>query len=159
VTDGNGPSWPVRIVLLALPVVAAALLVGLRNPPPPAERRVLAAFDGRVYDLAVADTESTRLRGLQNHAEPQRAHGMLFVFDKPQEVTMAMKQLGYPIDVAFVGPSLRVVRTVSLQPQPMGIQLAPSGVPVRFVVELRAGSLIGDRVTVGSAFALMGPVR
>ncbi len=149
------PGWPVRIGLLVLPLLALAAFVAVTRPPEP-KRNVVATLGGRAFDLVVADTPQLRARGLQGFPEPARAAGMLFVYDRPQEVTVAIKTLPYRIDVAFIDARMRVVRTVSMQPEPFGIQRATSGVPVLYVVEARAGTLIADDVSVGTRFATAG---
>ncbi|HEY3318308.1 MAG TPA: DUF192 domain-containing protein [Coriobacteriia bacterium] len=151
------PGWRVRIGFFAVPLAAFALYAAATRAPEPGHR-VIASFGGRTFDLAVADTGKLRERGLQGHPEPGRGHGMLFVFDEPQQVTIAMKTVPYRIDVAFIDSSLRVVRTVAMQPEPLGIQRAVSGVPVRYVVEARAGTVLSDELTVGSRFRMLQEV-
>jgi uncharacterized membrane protein (UPF0127 family) len=102
----------------------------------------------------VADTEVLRSRGLQGWDRLPDGEGMLFVNDAPEETTMVMKSVQFPIDVAFVGEDLRVTNVGTMQPD--GLRELGSAGPARYVVEASAGWLRRNHVDVGDSIGFVG---
>ncbi len=99
--------------------------------------------------VLLCDTLQTRTRGLQGFRKLQADEAALFIFDKPEKVTFWMGSVSYAIDIVFVGPDEKVVRTYA-DCRPGSPDLYPSGQAIKWVVETEAGSGIkaGDRVRV-----------
>ena len=70
-------------------------------------------------------------------------HGMLFVFERPQIVGFWMKNTPMPLDLLFVGQDGRVRRSSAASPFRRRVIAAAE--PVRFVLELKAGTAQGSR--------------
>lgn len=99
--------------------------------------------------VLLCDTLQTRTRGLQGFRKLQADEAALFIFDNPEKVTFWMGSVSYAIDIVFVGPDEKVVRTYA-DCRPGSPDLYPSGQAIKWVVETEAGSGIkaGDRVRV-----------
>jgi Na+/H+ antiporter NhaD/arsenite permease-like protein/uncharacterized membrane protein (UPF0127 family) len=105
--------------------------------------------------VLLCDTMQLRTRGLQGFRTLQADEAAFFVFDKPEKVTFWMGSVSYAIDIIFVGPDHKVVRTYA-NCRPGSRDLYPSGQAVKWVIETAAGSGIkaGDRVRVNADFGL-----
>jgi uncharacterized protein len=136
--------------------LAAALLLGA------ALARVAGAADalptrtvflaGVAYELEVADDPLTRARGLMGRSEIAPRGGMVFAFPDDAPRAFWMKDCLVDIDIAFLDSRGTVVATHAMRAEPRGpgesegeyerrLRHYASGVPARFAVELRAGSL------------------
>lgn len=68
------------------------------------QKITLSSLDGSKQiplTVEVVKTEKDRNKGLQNRTKLEDGHGMLFVFDKPQMVSMWMKNTEIPLDMIF----------------------------------------------------------
>ena len=105
--------------------------------------------------VLLCDTMQLRTRGLQGFRRLQADEAAFFVFDKQEEVTFWMGSVSYAIDIIFVGPDHKVVRTYA-NCRPGSRDLYPSGQAIKWVIETAAGSGIkaGDRVSINADFGL-----
>jgi len=78
--------------------------------------------------------------------------GMLFDFKRDQEVSFWMHNTYIPLDMIFIAGNGQVMH-IAENAKPMSDALIPSRYPVRFVLEVIAGTAdklgiaVGDRVT------------
>ena len=72
--------------------------------------------------------------------------GMLFLYDRPQEITMWMHNTYIPLDMIFIGSDWRV-QLVAEWAVPLSLDSINSGGPAIAVLELNAGTsaLLGIR--------------
>jgi uncharacterized membrane protein (UPF0127 family) len=63
---------------------------------------------------------------------------MLFDFDTEQQVAFWMQNTLIPLDMLFISAD-GTVKTIHANAQPMDTTPIPSGVPVRFVLEIPGG--------------------
>jgi len=105
--------------------------------------------------VLLCDTMQSRTRGLQGFRQLQADEAALFIFDKPEDVTFWMGSVSYAIDILFVGPDEKIVRTAA-DCRPGSRDLYPSIQAVKWVVETAAGSGIkaGDRVIINAEFGM-----
>lgn len=104
----------------------------------------------RSFSIEVADDESEREKGLMYRQSLPDDHGMLFVFEETREVGFWMKDTPLALDLIFIGQDglIRAIR----QGEPLSPAVISPGEPVRFVLELKAGTAAksgiedGDRV-------------
>jgi uncharacterized membrane protein (UPF0127 family) len=101
----------------------------------------------RSFSIEVADTEAEREAGLMFREDMAGDHGMLFVFEDTREVNFWMKNTPMPLDLVFVGQDGRIRAIKRGEPQSEAI-IAP-GEPVRFVLELKAGTAARDGIADG----------
>jgi uncharacterized membrane protein (UPF0127 family) len=100
-------------------------------------------------ELAVTDEE--RAKGLMFRKEVPEGRGMLFDFKHEQPVSMWMKNTYVSLDMLFIRDDGRIAR-IAERTEPMSERIIASGVPVRAVLEVVAGTARklgiapGDRV-------------
>ncbi|TPN48743.1 MULTISPECIES: DUF192 domain-containing protein [unclassified Mesorhizobium] len=101
----------------------------------------------RSFSIEVADNEAEREAGLMFRKDMADDHGMLFVFDETREVNFWMKNTPMPLDLIFVGQDGRI-RAIK-QGEPQSEAIVSPGEPVRFVLELKAGTAARDGIADG----------
>ncbi|RWA74873.1 DUF192 domain-containing protein [Mesorhizobium sp.] len=94
------------------------------------------------FSIEIADTSDEREAGLMFRKDMADDHGMLFVFERPGEVNFWMKNTPMPLDLVFVGQDGRIKAIKRGEPESEAI-VSP-GQPVRFVLELKAGTAAKD---------------
>ncbi len=103
------------------------------------------------FDIEIAQTEAERARGLMYRAELAPDAGMLFLFDPVREANMWMRNTFVALDMVFIAPDGRITG-IAANTTPLSDAVISSGVPVRAVLELAAGTAArrgikpGDRV-------------
>ena len=88
-------------------------------------------------ELAVAANQ--RQQGLMNRDEMAADRGMLFDFGETRRVYMWMKNTYLPLDMLFIGPDGKIA-LVKADTMPLSEEIIDSHDPVRFVLELNAGT-------------------
>ena len=102
-----------------------------------------------VVELALTEGEQTR--GLMYRSHLDQNAGMLFLFDTVEEKSMWMKNTFIPLDIIFIGDK-GYIRKIVDRTVPQSETLITSGVPVKGVLELLAGTAdrlgirVGDHV-------------
>lgn len=114
--------------------------------------------------VELADTKELQRRGLMNRETMHESHGLLMTFDYDRRVPIWMKNMQFPIDVAWLSSGGLVIDIKTL---PV-CKEAPCKVyypvrPVRFVLEVGAGLFQlnrGDKVEIidASGDSLLPPV-
>ncbi|MBZ9676899.1 DUF192 domain-containing protein [Mesorhizobium sp. ES1-1] len=99
------------------------------------------------FSIEVADTEAEREAGLMFRQDMASDHGMLFVFEETREVNFWMKNTPMPLDLVFIGQNGRI-RAIK-QGEPLSEAVISPGEPVRFVLELKAGTAASDGIAAG----------
>lgn len=103
------------------------------------------------FSVELATTEAEREKGLMFRKELPEGQGMLFDFHREQEVGFWMQNTYIPLDMIFIKGDGRILR-IAENTEPMSTRVVPSGGPVRFVLEVIAGTARklgiapGDRV-------------
>ena len=91
---------------------------------------------GKEFKLAVATTDKERKKGLSNTTNLKKGAGMLFVFDKEQDVTFNTKKMNYTIDMLFLDEEWNVMEyVIGYQDREMGSQ------GIKYVIEVNSGEL------------------
>ena len=90
------------------------------------------------FRVWVADNEPRRNRGLMFVKHMDANAGMLFIYSRPQQVAMWMKNTDLPLDMLFVAASGRVLR-IAANTTPQSLDTIESGGEVLAVIELNAG--------------------
>lgn len=100
-------------------------------------------------ELAVNDDE--RAKGLMYRKELPEGRGMLFDFQREQDISMWMQNTYISLDMLFIRGDGRILR-IAENTQPLSERIISSGGPVRGVLEVIAGTARklgiapGDRV-------------
>ena len=143
---GLGLIWLALAVSLVGFTTAHAVEV---NPPLSTGRMVIA---GRVaLTVELARTPEEQVRGLSGRPGLKPGHGMLFVYDRPQAVSIWMKDMRFPLDIIWI----RAGRIVAIEKN--APPLTPDG-PERvytaiadLVLEVTAGLADRQKIRVGDS--------
>jgi uncharacterized membrane protein (UPF0127 family) len=135
----------------------AFVLIGLllaAGPARLAERQTLeiASKTGvHAFSVEIATNDAERAKGLMYRKELPEGQGMLFDFDREQDVAMWMQNTYISLDMIFIRGDGRILR-VAENTEPLSTRIISSGGPVRAVLEVIAGTARkfgiapGDRV-------------
>ena len=91
-----------------------------------------------VINAYIADTPARRAQGLMHVTDLPENAGMLFVFSRPRQVSMWMKNTLISLDILFLNPSGRIVK-IHQNAEPLSLASVPSQTRVKWVLELNAG--------------------
>ncbi|PAP77302.1 DUF192 domain-containing protein [Rubrivirga marina] len=106
----------------------------------------------RTIDIEIADTDSTRSRGLMQRSEIPDDTGMLFVFPAAEDQAFYMANTPRSLDIQFYGADSTLLNVVE-NTTPYSFDNVLSEGPAQFVVEVpagysrRIGLVPGDRIT------------
>jgi uncharacterized membrane protein (UPF0127 family) len=105
------------------------------------ERLVIRTKSGKEFPFTVelAIAAEQRQQGLMNRDEMAADRGMLFDFGETRRVYMWMKNTYLPLDMLFITPDGRIA-LVKADTMPLSEEIIDSRDPVRFVLELNAGT-------------------
>jgi uncharacterized protein len=90
------------------------------------------------FTLEVADTPTSRARGLMRRDSMPREHGMLFVFPEEDERGFWMKDTRIPLDIVFLDASGVVVSVHQMKPYDIK-NTTYSARPAKYAIELNQG--------------------
>lgn len=90
------------------------------------------------FTVEIADTDTTRSRGLMFRESLPRSAGMLFVYDSPRRATFWMKNTLIPLDMIFADESGRVKR-VHANAKPHDLNTVDGGEGIKLVLEINGG--------------------
>lgn len=112
---------------------------------------VLTQSGNHAFKVELAETADQRARGLMFREEMDADAGMLFDFKKSGPVQFWMKNTPLSLDMIFIREN-GIVAKVTENTTPMSTKIVPSGEPIRYVLEVIAGTSAriglkpGDRV-------------
>ncbi len=96
------------------------------------------ATGNHVFTIELADTPQLRQRGLMFRQHMAADHGMLFDFERDQEISMWMQNTYIPLDMIFI-LSDGTVHRIERDTTPFSTRSIHSRGPVRSVLEVNAG--------------------
>jgi uncharacterized membrane protein (UPF0127 family) len=116
-------------------------------PIDPAPLVTVTAKGDRPFQIEIADDDGEREAGLMFRQTMPDDRGMLFVFPQTQGVGFWMKNTPMPLDLLFIGQDGRIKAIRQGEPQSEAV-IAPNE-PVRFVLELKAGTAARENIKEG----------
>jgi uncharacterized membrane protein (UPF0127 family) len=107
----------------------------------PTEALQIHRHDGKVvhFTVELATDNAGREQGLMNRETMQPDHGMLFDFGNSRPVYMWMKDTYLPLDMLFISAAGKITQ-IRQDTLPLSEDIIDSHGPVRFVLELNAGT-------------------
>ena len=118
-------------VALTLPAAASALCSDDRV-------EIRGDFGTARFRVSVADTPQERAQGLMHVPEMPRMTGMLFVYERPQQVSFWMENTLIPLDMIFADET-GVVRRIHENAVPLDRTPIPGGDGIQYVLEINGG--------------------
>lgn len=99
-------------------------------------------------EARVAANEKDRMQGLMHVRTMQPHQGMLFVFDRPGEYCMWMKNTLIPLTVAFMDETGKIINLADMEPQSEQNHCARR--PALFALEMNRGWFTERRLQPGT---------
>jgi uncharacterized membrane protein (UPF0127 family) len=137
-----------RAISLALALSGASVAVGgtalaqdgkAMMLPVDAAPLVAATSSGKQqFYIEIADDNSERERGLMFRRDMPDNRGMLFVFEASRPVGFWMKNTPMPLDMVFIRADGTIASIQQAEPFSEAVVSTPA--PIRFVLELKAGT-------------------
>jgi uncharacterized membrane protein (UPF0127 family) len=134
--------WVRRVLLHVAMVTIASALAGLFIPARSADLRTLEIVSRsgvHVFSVELAANDEQRARGLMFRKELPEGTGMLFDFQREQEITMWMQNTLIPLDMIFIRRDGRILR-IAENTEPMSTKIIPSGGSAVAVLEVIGGT-------------------
>lgn len=103
----------------------------------------------KVFTVELAVDSLQRQQGLMFRKSMANDAGMLFDFGSSRDVAMWMKNTLIPLDMLFIDDK-GVVRHIHEGAKPHDETPLPSGVPVKFVLELNGGTVRTHNIAAGN---------
>jgi uncharacterized membrane protein (UPF0127 family) len=116
-------------------------------PVDPAPLVAVTGQGERRFSIEIADEPSERQAGLMFRKDMADDHGMLFVFEGSQPVGFWMRNTIMPLDLIFIGQDGRI--KAIRQGEPFSDAVISPDEPVRFVLELKAGTAAKEDIVDG----------
>lgn len=101
-------------------------------------------------EVEVASSNYQRNRGLSYRKHLATNAGMLFVYQKPQQLIFTMRETSIPLSIAFISEDLVIIEILKMQPWAQ--ENYPASQPARYALEVnqgwfeRNGIKAGDRL-------------
>ncbi len=115
---------------------------------------------GATWRVELATTYIQRWVGLGYRDQLASGEGMLFIFPNAEERSFCMCQCRIDLDIAFIGPGARVIRTYAMKAEPDRAGRVEYGPvrPTQWVLEVPRGDLASAGVAVGDKVSFSAAV-
>jgi len=91
-----------------------------------------------VFDIEIADTPYEIQTGMMYREDMEQQQGMLFVFEEIGPRSFYMKNTLVALDILFIDENSKIIR-IQRNAKPLNEGSIPSGGPVKYVLEIKAG--------------------
>ncbi|MGI4850509.1 MAG: DUF192 domain-containing protein [Janthinobacterium lividum] len=108
------------------------------------------------FHVDIASTPQALAQGLMNRRHLAKDAGMLFVFPKLQKTKFWMKDTYLALDLVFMDENFNVVQ-LHENAQPLDLTKIESDVPIKYVLEISAGSIQHYNIQKGDLFKAESP--
>ena len=104
------------------------------------------------FDIEIADNDFERETGLMYRENIAESQGMLFVFEREQQLSFYMKNTLIALDILFINGEQEIIN-IHKNTQPMSTNNIRSLYPAKFVLELKSGSC--ERLGINEGFRII----
>ena len=104
--------------------------------------------------VEIADTNASRTRGLMDRTALADDSGMLFIFDRPANLSFWMLNTSIPLDIAFIREDMTVSSIDTMTPFSLESHLSIE--PVPFALEVPAGEFSRRGIEAGDEVVFEG---
>lgn len=102
-----------------------------------------------VLNISVADSEQERMQGLSGRQSLAENEGLLFVFEKEAYYGIWMKDMNFPIDIAWLDKDKTIVYIEkNISPQTYPKVFSPT-LPSLYVLETKANFFENNKIKIG----------
>ncbi len=113
-------------------------------------RSATASLRGKVIKLELADSALKRAIGLMYRDGLATDNGMLFIFGRDGRPGIWMRNMRFPIDIAWLDKRFRIVDFVEkAKPCSIGCKVYKPAASARYVLEFGAGTIRARGIRVG----------
>jgi uncharacterized membrane protein (UPF0127 family) len=105
-------------------------------------------------DVKLALTPAEQVQGLSGQASLATNTGMFFIFEYPSNWNIWMKDMNFSIDVLWIADDFKVSDIVENMAPASYPNAYTSHMPVRYVLEVLAGTVKSNGITVGQNVVL-----
>ncbi len=110
---------------------------------------------GGVYvNIDKVDTEEKRMRGLSGRDALSPDSGLFFVFEKPEIVSIWMKDMKFPIDIIWIDENLHVIYIKEKATPESFPEIFNPPSEAMYVLEVNAGFVEKNKIEVGDRVVL-----
>lgn len=144
-------------ILFILAIILALAAVFMRPFGAGAVKKNLAVGN-QTFEVGIADTALSRMKGLSGGPSLGENEGLFFVFSSPGNNGFWMKGMNFPIDIVWINGGKVIGFSENLQPQPdKSVFTLPVYYPpgeVDRVLEINAGAVKKYNLQAGNAVRL-----
>ena len=139
------------ILTVLIPSLCLATAACQSADPNPVRARVALTVGPTTFQVEKAATEAERETGLMFRTTMADNQGMIFIFDRDDQLNFWMKNTILPLSIAYISSSGEIKEILDMQPQ--SLASVPSTWAVRYALEVnqgafaRAGVKVGDRIS------------
>lgn len=102
-----------------------------------------------VLNIEVADTDAERVKGLSGRDALAENSGLLFVFEREAYYSIWMKEMNFPIDIAWLDKNKKIIHLESNVSPDTYPKTFVSKYPALYVLEVNAGFFSKNNIKVG----------
>ena len=118
------------------------------------KKPILTAIGTTTLTVELVMSESERQRGLSGRGDLGENEGMLFVFETDGFPSFWMKDMQFPIDIAWLDKEFRIVDIkADVSPSTYPASFEPE-VPARYALEANAGFFAANGIGIGDVLYL-----
>ncbi len=105
-----------------------------------------------VLDCEVARTEKDKERGLMFRKALAKNRGMIFVYNKPEEMNFWMRNTVLPLSIAYVHEKLFIASIHDMKP--LNLDVVSSDIPVLYAIEANQGWFKSNSIHSGNRITI-----
>lgn len=136
-------------VFIVICIITVYICMNMANAT---DNKYNANINNHNIALKIADTPTSRAVGLMETNHLKKNSGMLFVFEKKENVSFWMKNMKIPLDMIFISDE-KIVKIYNNVPvcKKDPCEIYPSQVKVDYVLEVNSGYCNKNNIKIGQS--------